>query len=203
MLIATLWHLQIDLVEHLRSRINQSIATDCRTFWPSRPLSTAYKPFCTQLTKAFMAETFCNQFQLIDCFCPVYLLTLSHVSPGEVLGLVGHMQCILYGRTYSTTPTPPLLPSPSLSPSAAPPPPLPPFSSRSPPFPLLPLPTDVFVGESFEFACGGGGRTGYWNFNGNPIGQSEPTSFYSGTVTESLDGILTAPTLEELCPMEV
>ena len=56
--------------------------------------------------------------------------------------------------------------------------------------------TDVFVGESFEFACGGGGRTGYWNFNGNPIGQSEPTSKYNGTATESLDGIFNCTDLE-------
>ena len=49
--------------------------------------------------------------------------------------------------------------------------------------------TDVFVGESFEFSCGGGGRTGYWHFNGEPIGQAEPTSIYSGIATESLDGI--------------
>ena len=56
--------------------------------------------------------------------------------------------------------------------------------------------TDVFVGESFEFACGGGGRTGYWHFNGNPIGQSEPTSKYSGTATESLDGIFKCTNLE-------
>ena len=32
----------IDLNEHARSRVHQSIATDCRTFWPCRPLSTAY-----------------------------------------------------------------------------------------------------------------------------------------------------------------
>ena len=56
--------------------------------------------------------------------------------------------------------------------------------------------TDVFIGESFELRCGGGGRTGYWNFNGNPIGQSEPTSMYSGTVTESLDGIFNCTNLE-------
>ena len=31
---------RIDLDEHICSRINQSIATDCRTF---RPLSTVYK----------------------------------------------------------------------------------------------------------------------------------------------------------------
>ena len=56
--------------------------------------------------------------------------------------------------------------------------------------------TDVFVGESFEFACDGGGRKGYWHFNGNPIGQSEPTSFYRGTATESLDGIFNCTNLE-------
>ena len=38
----------------MHSRINQSIATDCRTFWPRRPSSTAYQTVCTQLTKAYM-----------------------------------------------------------------------------------------------------------------------------------------------------
>ena len=33
----------IDLDEHIGSRINQSIATDCRMFRPRRPLSAAYK----------------------------------------------------------------------------------------------------------------------------------------------------------------
>ena len=56
--------------------------------------------------------------------------------------------------------------------------------------------TDVFVGESFEFRCGGGGKKGYWNFNGNPFGQSEPTSIYRGTATESLDGIFNCTNLE-------
>ena len=41
---------RIDLDERIRtyvhSKRNQSIATDCRTFWPCRPLSTAYK-MCT------------------------------------------------------------------------------------------------------------------------------------------------------------
>ena len=31
--------------EHIRSRINQSIATDCRTLWPCTASSTAYKIF--------------------------------------------------------------------------------------------------------------------------------------------------------------
>ena len=56
--------------------------------------------------------------------------------------------------------------------------------------------TDVFVGESFEFSCGGGGRTGYWHFNGEPIGQAEPTSIFRGTATESLDGIFNCTNLE-------
>ena len=48
--------------EQIRSRINNN---DCRTFRPRRPLSTAYRTyavlhFCTQLTKAFVAETSCN-----------------------------------------------------------------------------------------------------------------------------------------------
>ena len=34
---------RIDLDEHIRSRINQLIATDCRTFW-CRPLSTWWRP---------------------------------------------------------------------------------------------------------------------------------------------------------------
>ena len=56
--------------------------------------------------------------------------------------------------------------------------------------------TDVFVGERFTFTCGGDGRKGYWHFNGNPIGQTEPTSFYRGTATESLDGIFNCTNLE-------
>ena len=34
---------RMDLDEHIRSRINQSIATDCRTFRPYRPSLTGYK----------------------------------------------------------------------------------------------------------------------------------------------------------------
>ena len=34
---------RIDLDEHICSRINQLISTDCRTFWLRRPLSTSYK----------------------------------------------------------------------------------------------------------------------------------------------------------------
>ena len=34
---------QIDLEEYIRSRINQTIATDCRRLRPCRPSSTAYK----------------------------------------------------------------------------------------------------------------------------------------------------------------
>ena len=43
--------------EQIRSTINNN---RCRTFWPRRPLSNAYK---TQLTKAYMAETSC-----ISCY---------------------------------------------------------------------------------------------------------------------------------------
>ena len=55
---------------------------------------------------------------------------------------------------------------------------------------------DVFVGERFEFKYGGGGMKGYWHFNGNPIGQAEPTSIYRGTATESLDGIFSCTNRE-------
>ena len=43
---------------------SQSIEiTDCRTFQPRRPSSTAYTSrFCTQLLKAYVAETSYNQF---------------------------------------------------------------------------------------------------------------------------------------------
>ena len=36
-----------DLDEHILTRINQSIATDCRTLLPRRPSSTAYKAATT------------------------------------------------------------------------------------------------------------------------------------------------------------
>ena len=39
--------------------VAESITTDCRTFWPRRPLSTAYKPV-HELTKAYTAKTSCN-----------------------------------------------------------------------------------------------------------------------------------------------
>ena len=45
----------------------------------------------------------------------------------------------------------------------------------------------MFVGETFEFACGG--REGYWHFNGILTGHMGPT--YFGTATENLDGIFT------------
>ena len=64
----------LDLDEHIHSWINQSIATDCKTFWPCMPSSTAFKTvdeyciqkFCTQLTKAYVAKTSSNQLLLID-----------------------------------------------------------------------------------------------------------------------------------------
>ena len=46
-----------------------SITTDCRTFLPHRCSSAAYKTVCTQLTKAYMAETSCNQ--LLNSYCYV------------------------------------------------------------------------------------------------------------------------------------
>ena len=51
--------------EQIHSRINNN---DCRMFRPRRPLSTAYKTFCTQLTKAYMAETSC-----ISCYWFCYI----------------------------------------------------------------------------------------------------------------------------------
>ena len=49
----------------MHSRINQSIATDCRTFWPRRPSST-YQTVCTQLTKAYMILLCIRMFIKID-----------------------------------------------------------------------------------------------------------------------------------------
>ena len=40
---------EIDLDEHTHSRINQSIATDNRTFWPCTPSSTAYKTHISRI----------------------------------------------------------------------------------------------------------------------------------------------------------
>ena len=63
--------------EQIRSRINNN---DCRTFRPRRPLSTAYRTFCTQLTKAFVAET--------------SLLTIScHLSPITIHKLTLQLDC--------------------------------------------------------------------------------------------------------------
>lgn len=44
----------------------------------------------------------------------------------------------------------------------------------------------MFVGERFEFRCGG--RKGYWKINGNPIGQTEPMAIFSGIATTDLEG---------------
>ena len=49
--------------KQIRSRINNNW---CRTFQPRRPLSTAYKTFCTQLTKAYVAKT--SQWQTRECW---------------------------------------------------------------------------------------------------------------------------------------
>ena len=43
-----------DLDEHICNRINQSIATDCMTFRPSRPSSTAYKTATYMLIKIYL-----------------------------------------------------------------------------------------------------------------------------------------------------
>ena len=64
---------QIDLDEHA---CNRSIATDCNTFWPRWPSSTAsYKTLCTQLTNVYVAETSCNQLLLIDSATYVRICT--------------------------------------------------------------------------------------------------------------------------------
>ena len=52
----------------------------CRTFWPHRPLSTAYKTdavrvFFTQLTKAYTAETSC-----ISCYWFCYVSALLNAK---------------------------------------------------------------------------------------------------------------------------
>ena len=59
-------HWRIDLEEHIRSRINQSIATQCsmltqcRTFWPHGPLSTTYKtlylPHCVAPARSLLGS---------------------------------------------------------------------------------------------------------------------------------------------------
>ena len=38
-------------------RAHNKPITDGGKFWPCRPLPTAYKKFCTQLTKAYVAKT--------------------------------------------------------------------------------------------------------------------------------------------------
>ena len=49
---------QIDLYEHKHSRIKQSIATDCRTFRPRRPSSTAYKiPLCSIVSNPYQPHS--------------------------------------------------------------------------------------------------------------------------------------------------
>ena len=51
--------------EQIRSRIHNNW---CSTFWPHRPLSTAYKQFCMPLTKAYVAKASC-----ISCYWFCYV----------------------------------------------------------------------------------------------------------------------------------
>ena len=48
----------IHLDEHMRSRINQSIATDCRTFWSCMPSSTAYNTHSHRSAYDFYKQKF-------------------------------------------------------------------------------------------------------------------------------------------------
>ena len=60
---------QIDLDKHIRTvhgRINQLIATDCKSFQ-------------TQLTKAYVAETSCNRLLLMDSATDMLVKTYSPV----------------------------------------------------------------------------------------------------------------------------
>ena len=50
---------------YVRSRINQSIATDCRTFRPCWPLSTAYKTYICTYVRTYV---YANQDQFANCY---------------------------------------------------------------------------------------------------------------------------------------
>ena len=41
----------------VRSRINQSVASDCRKFWPHRPSSTVYKAQCNIIVFCRLEKT--------------------------------------------------------------------------------------------------------------------------------------------------
>ena len=61
----------VDLDEQIRSRINPSLASNCRTFWPHRPSSTAYITACTEYVMYVYGES--------ACLCGVYSCVHVHV----------------------------------------------------------------------------------------------------------------------------
>ena len=52
------------MLKYVADPINET--TECRMFRPCRPLSLSTKQFCTQLTKAYVTETSCNQLLLSE-----------------------------------------------------------------------------------------------------------------------------------------
>ena len=87
---------QIVLDEYICSRINQSIATDCRTF-------------CTQLTKAYMIKTCCNQLLIASA---TYIHAHQELFPNScshpvdtILISIWHMRLFLRHSHSATTKT--------------------------------------------------------------------------------------------------
>ena len=62
---------------YAHSRINQSIATDCRTFWPHRPSLTLYKMFAS-LLPPLCSASFDSTVRLWDPDSGKCLHTLEH-----------------------------------------------------------------------------------------------------------------------------
>ena len=63
-------HRQVDLDGHIGSRINQSIATDCRTFWPRRPSLTTCKTCVLSCCGMYhVLYTWHNSTQHMFCVC--------------------------------------------------------------------------------------------------------------------------------------
>ena len=118
MLIATLWQLANRswwAYTYVHSRINQSIATDCRTFQPRRPLSTVYKTvqeFCLNVLQSVVIDwlillcTYVRTYLLITIYSPH--ASTAHTQQDMLVQLTPsrteYQQAQLCTACYPTTP---------------------------------------------------------------------------------------------------
>ena len=95
---------QVDLDKQIRSRINLSIANDCRTLWSCKPSSIEYSFVCRWWRPTWPKRSAINCYWLIDSatyllikiYLPIFLLSLHFHTPHPLHpSLVLSPQCLV------------------------------------------------------------------------------------------------------------